>query len=723
MSGDEIKTYDLEYVFEAMIVATACQVPTFWGRIAHVVEIEAFPSQASRDALAAVRDIAKERGTGPDSAALVLQRLRAWNREGKLDRVRLLAVFELIDDADDNGFNPASYEAYLGEFVPQLKDREIQGATIDLIEESTKPPTQANITRVLNRIKGAERLGERDLTTGFRLGVPSLERIKSLSMINRLPTGVDDLDFELAGGMGCGLGVFVAGTGVGKCHAAGTRVVKYDGSLIAVEDVRVGDLLMGPDSKPRSVLTTVSGEDHLYEIIPARGGEPWRVNVDHVLTLSGENQQLIDVPVRVFLSWPEKKKRQFSLVHAGPIDFPKTESAPKDPYEVGISLCTEEDEAPENLTKDQPFRIPAAYKTSSKFFRKRLLSGLINTYGIVTKKGLEYIALSKEFANDVCFVARSLGLYSYIKNVSRGYWLVSMQGSGCWSLPRLKIPENVRIDLSADSKCTQVTSKFSIRKIDRTEKYFGFSLDGDHRYLLDDFTITHNSMFLSHLATNSLLQGLHVAYATLELGTEEIEARVVANLVGLPINDLMAGQDQELATERLEAMEQHFGSLQTRYFTPRATTVTDIIQWCGECESESGAPVNLVIIDMASRLKGYKEASKQQASTYKEQGDIFTDFRNWLKATHKWGWTGDQPQRGAKDKKKIDTDDVSDSIDKSRECDLMVTAVLSQDEAMIEYFVAKNRHAAGRKSVGPLPHEFAMGRMVPLQRKIAGKVW
>ena len=41
-----------------------------------------------------------------------------------------------------------------------------------------------------------------------------------------------------------------AGTG---CHAAGTSILLYSGRVKSVEDIVVGDRLMGPDSKPRTV--------------------------------------------------------------------------------------------------------------------------------------------------------------------------------------------------------------------------------------------------------------------------------------------------------------------------------------------------------------------------------------------------------------------------------------------------------------------------------------
>ena len=43
------------------------------------------------------------------------------------------------------------------------------------------------------------------------------------------------------------------------CHRKGQRVVMYDGTLKAVEDVKIGDRLMGPDSRPRTVLSLARG--------------------------------------------------------------------------------------------------------------------------------------------------------------------------------------------------------------------------------------------------------------------------------------------------------------------------------------------------------------------------------------------------------------------------------------------------------------------------------
>lgn len=93
---------------------------------------------------------------------------------------------------------------------------------------------------------------------------------------------VDSLRGEFRKGLRSVLGVMP--TGGGKCLGRGTPVLMHDGSVKPVEEVRVGDVLMGPDSKPRNVLSVCSGRESLYRITPVKG-DSYVVNESHILSL------------------------------------------------------------------------------------------------------------------------------------------------------------------------------------------------------------------------------------------------------------------------------------------------------------------------------------------------------------------------------------------------------------------------------------------------------
>ena len=74
------------------------------------------------------------------------------------------------------------------------------------------------------------------------------------------------------------------GTG---CHAKGTEIMMADGSLKKVEDIRVGDQVMGPDYQPRLVTELHHGMDRMVSIVPhSRKLKPFRVNMGHILSLA-----------------------------------------------------------------------------------------------------------------------------------------------------------------------------------------------------------------------------------------------------------------------------------------------------------------------------------------------------------------------------------------------------------------------------------------------------
>lgn len=62
-------------------------------------------------------------------------------------------------------------------------------------------------------------------------------------------------------------------------------LLRYDGSRVKVEDVRDGDLLLGPDGGPRRAFNIVDGKDRLYRIEVGDGKEDLVVTSNHILAL------------------------------------------------------------------------------------------------------------------------------------------------------------------------------------------------------------------------------------------------------------------------------------------------------------------------------------------------------------------------------------------------------------------------------------------------------
>lgn len=87
------------------------------------------------------------------------------------------------------------------------------------------------------------------------------------------------------------------------CLGAGTRVKMYDGSYKNVEDVVVGDMLIGDDEKPRHISKLYQGEQQMYRV-RYDGGE-YRCNEHHILTVyDAFSERISDVFVPDYLKEP-----------------------------------------------------------------------------------------------------------------------------------------------------------------------------------------------------------------------------------------------------------------------------------------------------------------------------------------------------------------------------------------------------------------------------------
>ena len=78
--------------------------------------------------------------------------------------------------------------------------------------------------------------------------------------------------------------LITAHTGSGKCLSLDTPIMMSDGSIKLVQDIEVGDKLMGDDSTPRNVLGLARGIEPMYKI-NLSDGDSFGCNESHILCL------------------------------------------------------------------------------------------------------------------------------------------------------------------------------------------------------------------------------------------------------------------------------------------------------------------------------------------------------------------------------------------------------------------------------------------------------
>lgn len=142
--------------------------------------------------------------------------------------------------------------------------------------------------------------------------------------------------------------------GTGKCLGKNTPVLMYDGTIKLVQNVKNGDLLMGPDGNPRTVQGVTQGHGQLYKVHPSSGGEPFVCNDAHVLSLKDRRSKkipgtrlkarvgdaksapTINIPIKDFLLKSNDFKNNHLLWRAT-IEY-SHKSLEVDPYILGLWL-------------------------------------------------------------------------------------------------------------------------------------------------------------------------------------------------------------------------------------------------------------------------------------------------------------------------------------------------------------------------------------------------
>ena len=353
------------------------------------------------------------------------------------------------------------------------------------------------------------------------------------------------------------------------CHAKGSRILKSDGSVELVENLKVGDLLIGTDGKRRKILHVQSGVDYLYKVTPIKG-KPFIVTADHKLSLVRTNEksrklypcdfkdgEIVDVEVKDWLCWSKNKKHIHKLYRSNCIKHFDREDNKKitiDPYFLGIllgdgnvknsiSITTMDEEIVNEIQsqckkynmsykKEQAGKaityilkshiigakggklhqelkaldlrgkgsfdkfVPFDYKTNDFQTRLQVIAGLIDTDGSLSKGNIyDFISASKQLVSDLVFMCRSVGLAAYIHSCVK-----TSQNNAVGTYYRATISGNLEIipcRVAHKKAKRRAQKKNHLRtglKVERLGKgqYFGFTVDGDNRYLLDDFTVTHN---------------------------------------------------------------------------------------------------------------------------------------------------------------------------------------------------------------------------------------
>lgn len=319
------------------------------------------------------------------------------------------------------------------------------------------------------------------------------------------------------------------------CHSIGTKVRLHSGEIINIEDVTEEHSLLGPDGLPRKVKNIIRGFGKMYEVHQTKANN-YIVSEDHIMVLKDRKGELKERKVKDLLKLKLDKDNvipSWKGLQSECIPYSEKE-LPIDPYIMGMwlgdgalksGIITNSDqeiieylisEYPEaslyhnNYSKNArrenfkvnlkvPFLtelrklnltdkkyIPDVYLYSSKEQRLQLLAGLLDSDGCLDGNVYDFYQKDKELLEQVKLLCLSLGFSATI-SMGKKRDIGKVHITGELTLVPSKLERKV-----AKTNTKKYTSGIRFEYLGE-QAYFGVELDGDHRYVLEDYTIAHNS--------------------------------------------------------------------------------------------------------------------------------------------------------------------------------------------------------------------------------------
>jgi DNA gyrase/topoisomerase IV subunit B len=305
------------------------------------------------------------------------------------------------------------------------------------------------------------------------------------------------------------------------CVAPETPILLWKGGIKLAKDITTEDVLIGDDGKPRNISKVVSGEDHMYEV-SQMNGQPYVVNSLHILTL----KCLVHKQIFGVTSWTNGKSEWLaiyfdpkteSLVYTYDESYEHLEKMMKDVsdeniFDIHIAkyLCLNTEEQKyfvsvqnaipiewqnkNDLTESYEYGL--AWEEHEQIDKKWIVSesrehvlyGIVNLCGKINVKKVSHNSSGpnrfvesgtqvdmKKHLTEFEYLVKSLGIP--MKEIEKGsYHLFALFDSNGHRI--------------LDTE--QLYSRIKVKHIGMGP-YCGWYLDSNERFLLGDFTVTHNT--------------------------------------------------------------------------------------------------------------------------------------------------------------------------------------------------------------------------------------
>ncbi len=276
-----------------------------------------------------------------------------------------------------------------------------------------------------------------------------------------------------------------------------------------------------------------------------------------------------------------------------------------------------------NLIKNK--HIPNEYISNDSFNRLQLLAGLIDSDGHynVEYNVYELTQKNKTLAKQIKFLCDSLGFKTSLRTKT----------SGIASRNYLTDVYRVRISGDIDKIPVRVERKKARKRksiinwrhtgisveFDKFDDYYGFEIDGNRLFLLEDMTVTHNTAFVVSAMRNAAVDFKKpVAIFSLEMSSIQLVNRLISAEAELDSEKIKKGKLEEYEWEQLIHKTAKLSEAPIFIDDTPALSILELRAKSRKLVAQHG--VSLIIIDYLQLMSG--DSSKSGGSSGNREQEI-----------------------------------------------------------------------------------------------------
>jgi len=252
--------------------------------------------------------------------------------------------------------------------------------------------------------------------------------------------------------------------------------------------------------------------------------------------------------------------------------------------------------------------IPQIYLINDKDTRLQLLAGLIDSDGYINKNSgrtIEITNKSERLAYQIKFLCDTLGYRTSIRkkkgriasrNFEGTYWRVHFNGNVDEIPTRIKRKQTKKWTSNIDWQVTGITVE-----PDKIDDYYGFEIDGNGLFLLEDCTVTHNTALTLNFMLRQIKQDIPVLMFSLEMSKSSLYKRLFSIYSGVEASKINKGQLNESEVKKIIAAADFLESKRDKLFIidKSSITINDMIV---EAKTMKNKGIQVIYIDYLQLL-------------------------------------------------------------------------------------------------------------------------